>query len=253
MNMNRLLNESRLFVRRNGSTILTCIGGIGVAATSIMAVKATPKALRLLEDAEEIKGDKLTNIEKVRVAGPVYIPTVLVGVSTVACIFGANILNKRSQASLMSAYALLDSSYKEYKSKTIELYGEEAGTRIREEIAKDKYAGDGKPSDNDNVLFFDEFSGRYFNAPMADVMKAEYDINRKLTTWGGVYLNEFYELVGLPTTDYGDHLGWSAAGLYDTCWEQWLGFHHEKFMLDDGLEGYIITFTQEPIPGFEEY
>ena len=253
MNVNRLLNESKLFIKRNASTILTGIGGAGVIATSIMAVKATPKALTLLENAKEEKGDDLTKLESIKIAGPAYIPTILVGVSTIACIFGANILNRRHQAALMSAYALLDNSYKEYKSKVIDLYGEEADARVREEIAKDKHTGDEKSSDNDSVLFYDEFSGRYFNALMSDVLKAEYDLNRKLATWGGVYLNEFYELVGLPTTDYGDHLGWSAAGLYDMCWEQWLDFNHEKFTLDDGLEGHIITFSQEPMPGFEDY
>lgn len=251
--MNKFLNGSKLFVKRNASTILTCIGGAGVIATSVMAVKATPKALMLIVNAREEKGESLTTMETIQVAGPAYIPSVLVGVSTIACIFGANALNQRQQAALMSAYALLDNSYKEYKSKVVDLYGEEADLRIREELAKDKYTGDGKPSDNDTVLFYDEFSGRYFNSTMVDVLKAEYEINKKLSTWGGAYLNEFYELVGLPVTDYGDHLGWSAAGMYEAYWEEWLDFCHEKFMLDDGLEGYIITFNREPIPGFEEY
>ena len=251
--MNRLLNASKLFVKKNGSTILTCIGGAGVITTAVLAVKATPKALALLDNAQEEKGDKLTKFEAIQVAVPAYIPTVLVGVSTIACIFGANALNQRQQASLMSAYALLDSSYKEYKSKVVDLYGEEADLRVREDIAKDKYTGDEKSSDNGTVLFYDEFSGRYFESTTADVLKAEYEINKKLTNCGGAYLNEFYELLGLETTDYGDHLGWSAAGMYEMYWKQWLNFNNEKFMLDDGLEGYIITYEQKPTLGFEEY
>lgn len=251
--MNKLVNASKMFVKRNGSTILTCAGVSGVVATSVMAVRATPKALIMLHEAREEKGEDLTTMERIKTAAPAYIPTVLVGISTIACILGANALNKRQQASLMSAYALLDNSYKQYKSKVVDLYGEESDLRVREEIAKDKHAGDGKVPDNDKVLFYDEFSGRYFESTTADVLKAEYEINKKLTTWGGVYLNEFYKLVGLPTTDYGDHLGWSAAGMYEMYWEQWLDFNHEKFMLDDGLEGYIITYGQEPTPGFEEY
>lgn len=251
--MNKLLNASKLFVKRNGSTILTCAGGAGVVATAVLAVKATPKAMMLLERAKEEKGEDLTKFEVIRAAAPAYIPTVLIGMSTIACIFGANTLNKYQQGSLMSAYALLDSSYKEYKSKVVDLYGDEADLRVREEIAKDKYAGDEITPDNDKVLFYDEFSGRYFQSTTVNVLKAEYEVNKKLSTWGGVYLNEFYELVGLPTTDYGDHLGWSAAGMYEMYWEEWLDFNHEKFMLDDGLEGYIITYSQEPTPGFEEY
>ena len=101
-----LLQSSMLFLKKNASTILTCIGSAGVIATSVMAVKATPKALALLENAETEKGEGLTKIEKIKVVGPAYIPAVLIGASTIACIFGANILNQRQQAALMSAYAL---------------------------------------------------------------------------------------------------------------------------------------------------
>ena len=117
--------NARLFVKRNASTILTGLGGIGVLATTITAVKATPKALRLIEEAEIKKGEKLTKWEKTRVAAVTYIPTIGIGVATVACIFGAHILNQRQQAALMSAYALLDQSYKYYRRKARELYGEE--------------------------------------------------------------------------------------------------------------------------------
>ena len=82
--MNKLLNASRLFVKKNGSTILTCIGGAGVVATSVMAVKATPKAMILLDNAREEKGDNLTKFETIMVAGPAYIPAIVVGVSTIA-------------------------------------------------------------------------------------------------------------------------------------------------------------------------
>ena len=115
--MNHLLHHSKLFFKRNSSTILTCVGALGVVTTSVLAVKATPKALALIEAAKEEKGEELTPVETVQVAGPVYIPAIVTGVSTIACIFGANALNKRQQAALMSAYALLDSSYKEYKAK----------------------------------------------------------------------------------------------------------------------------------------
>ena len=88
-----LLSSSKLFLKRNSSTILTCIGAAGVIATSVLAVKATPKAMALLEQSEEEKGEKLTNMEKVQVAGPAYIPAAIVGASTIACIFGANVLS----------------------------------------------------------------------------------------------------------------------------------------------------------------
>lgn len=156
----------------NSSTILTCIGAIGVIATTVMAVKATPKAVEILRDAEEEKGEKLTKFEVVNVAGPLYIPTVLAGVSTIACIFGANILNKRNQAALMSAYALLDNSYKEYMRKAEELYGDEADSQIKEEMAKDNYEEDAIVlNDEDEVLFFDYRTLQYFHGRMDEVVQ----------------------------------------------------------------------------------
>lgn len=92
-------------------TILTIIASVGVVTTTIMAVRATPKAVKMLEEAESEKGEYLTKLEIIRAAGPIYIPSVLLGVSTIACIFGANALNQKKQTSLMSAYAMLNESY----------------------------------------------------------------------------------------------------------------------------------------------
>lgn len=47
----------RQFWHRNASTVLTCLGGVGVVVTSVMAVKATPKALKKIETAEQEKGE----------------------------------------------------------------------------------------------------------------------------------------------------------------------------------------------------
>ena len=107
--------KTKLFLKQNGSTILTCIGGIGVITTAVTAVKVTPKVVKLLEEERKLKDEELTKLEVAKIAGPYYIPSILIGVGTLACIFGANTFSKHQQASLASAYALLDSSFKEYK------------------------------------------------------------------------------------------------------------------------------------------
>ena len=248
-----MLGSSKLFLKRNASTILTVVGSAGVVATSILAVKATPKAVALLTTAEEEKGEELTKMEVVKIAGPAYIPAIVTGVSTIACICGANILNQRQQAALMSAYALLDNSYKDYKNKVIELYGEGADDKIREELAKDVYKeSDVEPMDNTN-LYYDEYSERYFNATAEQVLRAEYEINKRIMETSGVYLNEFYELAGLEPTDYGDYMGWSFCEMVETAWMNWLDFHHKKVVMDDGLEVTIISFNFEPTFDFENY
>ena len=252
--MNNMLHHSKRFLKKNASTILTGVGAAGVIATSVLAVKATPKALTLLEKAKEEKGEKLSKIEIVKTAGPAYIPTIIMGASTIACIFGANILNKRHQAALMSAYALLDNSYKDYKNKVTELYGKEADEHIRSELAKDNYNEEDVIEDETDgkQLFYDEFSERYFESTIEKVRDAEYDLNREVAVGGAAYLNEFYELLGIPRVDYGDHLGWSAFALVEMYWGAWVDFDHEKVVMDDGLECTIIRMT-EPIPDFEDY
>lgn len=252
--MNSLLSKSQQFLKRNSSTILTCVGAAGVIATTVTAVKATPKALVLLEKAKEEKGEDLTKLETVKIAGPVYIPSVVLGVSTLACIFGANVLSRRGQASLMSAYALVDSSYKDYKKKVDELYGEEAGSQVRAGIAKDKYEEQPvRTVEEGNRLYFDFYSGRYFEASPTFVKTAEYEFNRKLMLDDCAYLNEWYYLLDLDPLEHGLDFGWSTCANSDMYWQTWVDFHHEKVIMDDGLECIIISFNQEPYPDFEDY
>lgn len=169
--MNNLVNVSKSFLKRNASTILTCLGAAGVIATSITAVKATPKAEMLLREAEEEKGENLTTLEKIQTAGPAYIPSLLIGVSTIACIFGANVLNTRQQATLMSAYGLLETSYKEYSKKVKELYGEEADNNVKEEVTKEHYTEIPETIPEGKQLFFDFKTLNYFESTMDEVLQ----------------------------------------------------------------------------------
>lgn len=251
--MNKLVRHTKLFLSRNGSTILTCIGGVGLVATAVLTAKATPKAMTRVEDAREKKGEELTKVETVIAATPAYIPPIITGVATLACMFGANALSKRQQASLISAYALLDNSYKEYKKKVNEVYGEGANEHVKEEIAKDKYEdSDIKPSEG-LKLFYDDFSGRLFESTIEKVQEAEYNINRDLSMQGYATLNEFYDYLGLVPIEGGDDLGWSAAMNFDYYWQQWIDFGHHKTTMGDDLECIMITMFSEPTLGWEEY
>lgn len=249
----KLIETSKVFIKRNASTILTCVGAAGVVATGISAVRATPKALTLLENAKQEKGEDLTKMETALVAAPVYIPAVLIGSATIACIFGANILNQRQQAALMSAYALLDNSYKEYRNKVKELHGDDADKEIREEVMKDKYANTEISFTDDKRLYYDAYSERYFKATAQQVMYAEHAVNRILNRDYGLYLNEYFELLGLEITDYGNYMGWSSSEMMDCYWDSWLEFEHEKVIMPDGLECTIIHMSIEPTFGWENY
>ena len=242
------------FFKKNASIILTYAGGIGVIATSIMAAKAAPKALDILKEAEEEKGEKLTKFETILTGAPIYVPTALTGIATIACIFGANILNKRTQAALISGYALLDSSYKDYRNKVTEMYGKNTDRDVKNEVAKDRYQdADIEDTDDDGkTLFYDTFSQRYYRVTSETMVRAEHDINKNLNEHGAASLNEYYDLLGIPTVDYGEHIGWSSAQMYEMYWNSWLHFTKTKVIMDDGLECVIVDFT-EPFINFEEY
>ena len=235
-----LLNSSKLFLRRNSPTILTFLGAAGVVVTSIAAAKATPKAMALLEKTKEEKGGELTKLEIVKVAGPAYIPAVAIGASTIACIFGANALNKKTQASIMSAYALLDTSYKQYKNKVKELYGEDSDRNVKKEIAKDKCKDNHIHLNNEKILFFDFYSLRYFESTERLVLKAENRVNELLKLYGRASLNDFYESLGMPTAYTGYELWWNVQKCPS------VEFTHDITTMDDGLECCVISMSVEP-------
>lgn len=102
-------------LKKASPTILTCIGAAGVVVTAVLAVKATPKADSLIkaDSRRNHDGDPYaaTKLEAVKSCWKCYIPAAATGVATIICIFGANTLNKKQQASLASAYALVNRSY----------------------------------------------------------------------------------------------------------------------------------------------
>lgn len=164
--LRRFCYKSKANFKHHAPTILTCLGAVGVVATAVLAVKATPKALQVLEAAKDEKGEDLTMLEKINVAGPLYFPAALTGVATLACIFGSNALNRKQQAALMSAYTMLDSTYKSYQRKVRELYGEEADTKVKEALEQDELV------EPEKVLFYDMHLGEYFES---EVELVRYD------------------------------------------------------------------------------
>lgn len=211
---------------RSSPTILTVVASIGVIATTITAVQATPKAIKLLKEAELEKGENLTKLEIVRVAGLTYIPSVLLGVSTIACIFGANALNQKKQASLMSAYVMLNESYKQYRKSAKTVYGEDADDKIHAEMAKDAM-----------VSSYD-WGYQVYNMDMDS--ESERLLFYDLSIKGDCSLNEYLSFLGVEGIDGGDELGWDISYMIEEMDCYWLDFDNYKSTLEDGLECIII-------------
>ena len=248
------MNKVLTFLRRNSSTILTCIGTVGVIATAIAASNAGQKAKELLEEAKNEKDEKLTKIEKIAIMVPSYIPTAIIGISTIACIFGANVLNKRQQAALISAYALMENTYKEYRGKVKELLGEDTDIKIQDSIIKQKckkqqvYVPGLQSIDTsgETRLFYDLYSDSYFESTMEAVINAEYHLNRNFSMRGYAELNEFYDFLGLKPTKEGSILGWDCNWMTEDFEATWIDFDNRIVTMNDGLEVCIINTPIQP-------
>lgn len=260
----RAIHKSGLYLKKYSPVALSCVASVGVIVTVVTAVKATPKAVELVkaDSRKNHDGDPYayTKKEAFMSAWKCYIPTAAFGLSTIACIMGANALNSRKQAALTSAYALINQSYKEYKDKLKELYGEEAHNAIVDSIVSEKckdvflYASDwvgyscldfGEDTAAYPEIvrtFYDSFSQRYFETTISKVIQAEYHLNRNFMFKGVIPLNDFYEFLGLEKTEFGETVGWSSCNgdIY------WIDFNHHKLTLEDGMEIFVIDMVFEP-------
>ena len=99
-------------------------------------------------------------------------------------------------------------------------------------------------------LFYEEnyytATGSLFERTYANVILAEYMLNRDFSQREVVLLNDFYELLGLQHTEYGDTVGWEMYSMFVNFGNNWIDFEHPIIKLDDGLEVMEIRFIIEP-------
>lgn len=208
-------------VAKHSPEILVGLGISGMIATTVLAVRATPKALSLLEEKaheERCSVRELTVGEKITTCWRCYIPAAITGITSAACIIGANSVNTRRNAALAAAYTLSDSALREYRDKVVETIGKEEEKVVRDKIAKDRIDRDPVGNkevfivENGNTLCYDSLSGRYFKSDRDTIKKAENELNYNLINdvTGYVSLNEMYDALGLAHTKIGDELGWRS-------------------------------------------
>lgn len=235
------------FIKRFSPTILTILGAVGVVATAVLSAKATPEAeMRINERLCDEPGlfPTLTPLEKVKTVWPCYIPAAITGLGSIVCIFGANGLSKKSQASIASAYMLLEQASKEYQKKTKELCGVEMHRKIKSTIVSEKPCPY-KPS-TETLIFYEENYGEFFERTYDEVRDAEYQLNRLFALNGEATLNDFYDLLSLKRIPSGDSVGWSQDSGFIFYDHPWIEFEHEVITMDDGMECQCINMPFGP-------
>jgi len=243
-NLANLMSNTRQFVSKRSPEILTGIGIAGMITTTVLAVRATPIALQLIEEKKnEDWVDELSPLEVVKTAWKPYVPAAVTGVASVACLIGASSVNAKRNAALATAYKLSETALSEYREKVIETIGEKKEKTVRDKVAEERVKKNPVSksevivTNNGTTLCFDPISARYFKSSIDKIKRAENELNKQMLhdISGYVSLNDFYDELGLDHTSVGDDLGWNVDRLIDISFSSQLNDNGEPSVVLDYL------------------
>lgn len=209
------------FTKNHSPELLISAGVIGMVSSTVLAVKATPKAIRLMEDKKsELGVTYLTKKETIEVTWKQYAPSVALTILSAAGIIVGTTKNMKRSAALATVYALSENTLREYQRKTVEVVGKEKAAEIEREVAKahlkDRPVFNQNDSSeyvantgNGDQLMFDTLSGRYFRSSKNAVDSAVNYINKQLRTESTMSANAFYNELNIPTIGAGNYIGWN--------------------------------------------
>lgn len=206
-----------------------------------------------------------------------YGPAVILGALSITGILaGHNITRKRNLA-LAAAYATVDKSFKDYRGRVIERFGEELDKELKynikskeiEEIVTDENGKEKTVKKTIDVVDPNEISefARFFDDGCIGWEKdAEHNLfflkqqqnwaNERLQKRGYLFLNEVYEMLGIPATRAGQQVGWIYDkndplrdnfvdfGIYDTNKPKTRDFvngYEKTILLDFNVDGNILS------------
>lgn len=297
-NLVKVYNKSEMKVRKYSPEILAGVGVVGVVASTVMACKATTKLNDILEESKE-QLDKIkevatdpnyeekytqkdaksdTTITYVQTGVKVvklYAPSVILGVSSLGCLLASNNILRKRNAALSAAYMTVDKSFKEYRRRVAERFGDEVEKEIRynikakeivtvdeegnevKETVKVMEGADNPTTYSDYARFFDESCPAWQNDPEYNLtfLKAQQQYaNDLLRAQGRLFLNDVYKMLGIDITKAGQVVGWVYDpdcpvgdnfvdfGIYDMSKERVRAFvngYEPNILLDFNVDGNI--------------
>ena len=296
--MVKIYNKSEMKVRKYSPEILAGVGVVGVIASTVMACKATTKLNDILaeskEQLEQIKtvavdpayADKYTEDDAkkdttityvqtgVKVA-KLYAPSVILCASSLGCLLASNNILRKRNAALSAAYMTVDKSFKEYRRRVAERFGDEVEKEIRynikakeivtvdeegnevKETVKVIEGADNPTTYSDYARFFDESCPAWQNDPEYNLtfLRAQQQYaNDLLKAQGRLFLNDVYKMLGIDITKAGQVVGWVYDpdcpvgdnfvdfGIYDMSKERVRAFvngYEPNILLDFNVDGNI--------------
>ena len=226
------LFTARKFITKNSPTILTVMGSAGLVGTVVHAVTATPKAIMLLDERLNDTHDTwhtqdiilatkedLNAWQVVQTCWKPFVPTLIIGGASIACIVGANSINLKRQAALVGMYTMANKNLEEYEKKVREILGDKNADKVRDVLNQDAVAGmkegDIIHTRLGETLFYEPLSGRYFKQDIERVKRAETEIKNQLLHSPIVTLNDYFQEIGLPPIAIGEEIGWCMDEIGD--------------------------------------
>lgn len=260
------VNKMQFKAQKYSPEILVISGIVGVVVSAVMACKATTKAGDILEDTKEkisvihevekkaennelensyTEEDKRKDLAIVYVQtglnfAKLYAPSVIIGTMSIISILASNNILRKRNVALAAAYATVDKSFKEYRGRVVERFGEKVDKELKynlkakkiTETVKDEKTGETKkvkkeayvvnPSDiSEYARFFEKYTvdekGNSIPNPnwennneynLMFIKAQERYANDLLRSRHRLFLNDVYKMLGLPETKAGQIVGW---------------------------------------------
>lgn len=295
-------NRTKLLVDKHSPEILLALGIVGVVSSTVMACKATLKAPAILDEArdnfskidlalETIDNPEIYNEEDYRkdkvIASAqflmkmleIYGPAIVVGVISIGMLVGSNRILSRRNAAILSAYKLIDESFKQYRKRVVDELGPDVDKYFRFKKKTDKplriVDKKGKEVDFDEMEVdlpgelvddadeqYPSVYARYFDSSSTQwrkdhstnqfFLKSQQNYaNDLLRVRGHVFLNEVYDSLGIPRSQAGAVVGWVKGhgddfidfDIYNPVNEENVdyinGYNQAAILLDFNVDGVI--------------
>ena len=291
--VNGVASKTVMKLKKHSPEILVVAGIAGTVVSAVLACKATTKVAEILDETKgtpdtihegmetgAINGQEYTTEDGKKDTvvvyaqtgmklAKLYAPAIILGTLSITSILASNNILRKRNVALGAAYAAIDRSFKEYRGRVIERFGEQVDTELKygikakkfEEIEVDPETGKEKkvkktvmvadPNlQSDYAVYFDSKSRNYETNPDYNRMflKAQQAFaNDKLQTRGHLFLNEVLDDLDLPRTPAGQIVGWTKDGpdgyvnfrIVEVERETKDGRHEPALLLDFNVEGNI--------------
>ena len=247
LNLTAAAKSIKGVLERHAPEILTGIGVAGMVTSTVLAVKATPKAYRLVNDRkDELEVEKLPVTELVKTTWKCYIPAIMTCGVSIACLVGASSVNFKRNAALATAYKLSEAALSEYKDAVIETIGEKKEQSVRDKVAEERLKKNPVSKSevivtgNGTTLCYDPVGNSYFKSNIQQIESAKNKLNARMLSENYVSLNDFYDELGIGPTKLGDDLGWDIYkdGLVEIAFSSQLA--------EDGTPCLVMDYNIAP-------